>query len=119
MYHLLSSLQWSRDVAEVVIVVMAVILEDKAHLEESVDPMVQSGFVRGPDNIGIAGGIIIYLRSAGSPVLNIVRVGRDIDRYLLFCLLPIRYGKIVHHIVCSKKQPIFEISADKLPNIGR
>jgi len=37
------------------------------------------------------------------PVLNIVRVGRDIIRYLLFCLLPIRYGKIVHHIVCNKK----------------
>ena len=28
-------------------------------------------------------------------VLNIVRDGRDIIRYLLFCLLPIRYGKIV------------------------
>ena len=52
-------------------------------------------------------------------VLNIVRDGRDIVRYLLFCLLPIRYGKIVRHIVCSKKRPIFEISADKSPDIGQ
>ena len=36
------------------------------------------------------------------PVLNIGRVGRDIVQYLLFCLLPIRYGEIVHHIVCVK-----------------
>jgi len=53
------------------------------------------------------------------PVLNIGRVGRDIVRYLLFCLLPIRYGEIVRHIVCDKKQLIFEISADKLPDICR
>jgi len=53
------------------------------------------------------------------PVLNIARVGRDIVRYLLFYLLPIRYGEIVRHIVCSKKRPIFEISADKSPDIGR
>ena len=54
-----------------------------------------------------------------SPVLNIGQVGRDIGRYLLFCLLPIRYWEIVRHIICIKKWPIFEISADKLPDIGR
>ena len=32
---------------------------------------------------------------AGFPVLNIGRVSRNIDRYLIFCLLPICYGKIV------------------------
>jgi len=53
------------------------------------------------------------------PVLNIGRVGRDIVQYLLFCLLPIRYRKIIRHIVCSKKRPIFEISPDKSPDIGR
>jgi len=30
------------------------------------------------------------------PALNIDRVRRDISRYLIFCLLPIRYGEIVH-----------------------
>jgi len=30
-----------------------------------------------------------------SPVLNIGRCGRDIGRYLILCLLPIRYGEIV------------------------
>jgi len=53
------------------------------------------------------------------PVLNIGRVGRDIGRYLIFYLLPIRYEEIVRHIVCSKKRPIFEISADKSPDIGQ
>ena len=53
-----------------------------------------------------------------SPVLNIGRVGQDIIRYLLFCLLPIRYEEIVHHIVCSKKRPINEISADKSSKIS-
>ena len=56
---------------------------------------------------------------ATDPVLNIGRYGRDIVRYLLFCLLPIRYEEIVRHIVCSKKRPIFEISAEKLLDIGR
>jgi len=51
-------------------------------------------------------------------VLNISRFGWDIVLYLLFCLLPIRYGEIVSHIVCSKKWLIFEISADKSPDIS-
>jgi len=52
-------------------------------------------------------------------VLNNGRVIRDIGQYLLFCLLPIRYGEIIRHIVCSKKRPRFEISADKSPDIGQ
>ena len=55
--------------------------------------------------------------SSATPVLNIGRVGRDIVRYLLFFLLSIRYGEIVRHIVCSKKRPIFEKSADKSPDM--
>ena len=58
----------------------------------------------------------IHITCMPNPVLNIGRVGRDIVRYLLFCPLPTRYGEIVRHIVCSKKWPIFEISADKLPD---
>jgi len=52
--------------------------------------------------------IIFYIfQGIINPVLNIGRVGRDIVRFLLFCLLSVRYGEIVHHIVCSKKRPIF------------
>jgi len=43
------------------------------------------------------------------PVLNIGRVGRDIVQYLLFFLLPIRYEKIVRHIVCKKTADIWNI----------
>jgi len=59
------------------------------------------------------------VRDVDGPVLNIVRVSRDISRYLLFCLLLIPYEKIVRHIVCIKKRSIFEISADKSPDIRR
>jgi len=52
------------------------------------------------------------------PVLNIGRFGWDIVQYFLFCLLLIRYGKIVCHIVCSKKWLIFKILADKSPDIS-
>ena len=55
---------------------------------------------------------------ATSPVLNIGRVGRNIVRYLFFYLLLIRYREIICHIICSKKRPIFEISANKSPDIS-
>jgi len=62
--------------------------------------------------------LLPYVLMATGPVLTIGRVGRDIVRYLLSRLLPIQYGKIVRLIVCSKKWPIFEISADKSPDIS-
>jgi len=38
-----------------------------------------------------------------SPVLNISRVDLDIGRYLVFCLLPIRYGEIVRSYRLQQK----------------
>ena len=58
------------------------------------------------------------LQQKTTDIWNVSRFSWDIIWYLLFYLLSIRYGKIVRHIVSSKKQLIFEISADKSPDIS-
>ena len=44
----------------------------------------------------------VFVTCIWSPVLNIGRVDWDIGRYLLCCMLPIWFGKIVRYIVCNK-----------------
>ena len=60
-----------------------------------------------------------------TPVSNIGRVGRNIVRYLLFCLLPIRYGKVVTISFAAKNDRYLKyqptnrlISVDKSPDIS-
>jgi len=64
LHHLLSSLPWSSDVAEVV--VAAVFLEDATHLEVAVDLIVADrvALIRALDNVSIVTGIMTSLRSA-------------------------------------------------------
>ena len=62
---------------------------------------------------------MLVIEEIESLLLTIAPHVLNIGRYLLFCMLPIQYRKIVRHIVCSKKQPIFEISTDKSPDIER
>jgi len=57
----------------------------------------------------------LQIKSLTAPVLNIVRFGRDISRYLFFCLQPIRYGKIIHHIVYSKKDQYLKYQLTNRP----
>ena len=61
-----------------------------------------------------------FYKSIEVTVLNIVRVARDIGRYLVFFAC-CRYdmGKSFAHIICSKKRPIFEIWVDKPPDMSR
>jgi len=85
--HLLSSLSWSLDVAEVVVVIVDVILEENmAHLKEGVVPIVVDRLLvtRGPGNVSIARGIITSLRS-----IKKILVALNGHNWLMLILLPL------------------------------
>ena len=86
LHRLLSNPPWSQDVAEAVVVVATVILEDVVHLEEVVVPMVVNKLllIRSPSNVNITGGITKSLRSAGR---NLVALNGH--SWLILILLPL------------------------------